>query len=159
MFKKILVCLDGSNLAEQILPFIMAQGNCFDKIVFLKVLASPEISLPFGVPGAPSVPINTEARLARFQKELIEAPAYLEKIAQPLREIGLDVDCVVLQGMPSETIVNYAKDNRVELIAMATHGHSGLRQVIVGSTAEFVLKNAGWTLLLMTPQKQGKAAR
>lgn len=157
MFEKILVCLDGSPLAEQILPYILAESDCLGKVIMLKVLLPPETSLPLGVPGAPGIPVHTESMLERFLKELEEAPAYLEQKAQSLRKKGLDVECVVLQGRPGETIVNYAKDNKVKLIAIATHGHSGLRQIAIGSTAEFVLRNSGLPLLLVTPKKQRKS--
>jgi len=157
MFEKVLVCLDGSPLAEQILPYVLAESDCWGKVIMLKVLTPPEATLPLGVPGAPGVPVHTESMLERFMKELEEAPAYLEEKAQPLRKKGLDVECVVRQGRPGETIVNYAKDNKVKLIAIATHGHSGLRQITIGSTAEFVLRNSGLPLLLVTPKKQRKA--
>jgi len=157
MFEKVLVCLDGSPLAEQILPYILAESSCFGKVIMLKVLLPPETSLPLGVPGAPGVPVHTEGMFEHFLKELEETPTYLEEKAQLLRKKGLDVECVVLQGRPGETIVNYAKDNKVKLIAIATHGHSGLRQIAIGSTAEFVLRNSGMPLLLLTPKKQRKS--
>lgn len=154
MFKKIIVCLDGSALAEEILPSIISEHGCFGKIILLKVLAIPEARLPLGIPGSPGVPVHTDSMLERFQKEMDEAPTYLEEKAQPLRELGADVDCVVLEGNPSEAIVDYARDNEASLIAIATHGHTGLRQIVMGSTAEYVLKHSGLPVLLVKPQKQ-----
>ena len=153
MFEKVLVCLDGSALAEQILPYILAESNCFGKVIILKVLAAPEVNLPLGVPGEPGVPVHTQAMVERFQRELAETPAYLEEKARPLREKGLDVECVTVQGRASEAIVAYAEDNSVSLIAIATHGHSGLRLVALGSTAEYVLRHSGLPVLLVTPRK------
>lgn len=153
MFEKVLVCLDGSTLAEQILPYIAAESDCLGKVIILKVLAMPEISLPLGVPGEPGLPVHTQAMVERFSRESAEMPAYLEAKAQPLREKGLDVECVTLQGMPSEAIVAYARDNDISLIAIATHGHSGLRQVTLGSTAEYVLRHSGLPVLLVRPLK------
>ncbi|OGO30327.1 MAG: hypothetical protein A2Z29_09685 [Chloroflexi bacterium RBG_16_56_11] len=154
MFEKVLVCLDGSALAEEILPYIHSEGKCLGKVILLKVIATPAISLPLGVPGEAGAPVHTDAMLERFRKELEETPDYLEKKAQPLRGSGLDVECVVLQGVPSEAIIAYARDNDVKLIAIATHGHSGLRQIALGSTAEYVLRHAGLPLLLITPRKR-----
>jgi nucleotide-binding universal stress UspA family protein len=159
MFEKVLVCLDGSALAEEILPYIAGGSRCFGKVLLVKVLAPPEVSLPIGVPGESGVLIQTSARLERFQKEMEETPAYLETKARPLRDSGLDVECVVLQGIPSQAIIDYARDNAVGLIAIATHGHSGLRHITLGSTAEFVLKHSGLPVLLVTPQKQRQATR
>ena len=153
MYERILVCLDGSDLAEQILPYIEEQADCFGKIILLFVVPTPEVTLPLGVPGTPGITIRTEGILKHFQKELEEAPRYLERMAQPLKNIGADVECVVLQGTPGEAIVDYARDNKVGLIAIATHGHSGLRSVLVGSTAEYVMRNSGSPLLVITPKK------
>ena len=154
MFEKVLVCLDGSALAEEILPYIHSEGKCLGKVILLKVIATPSISLPLGVPGEAGAPVHTDAMLERFRKELEETPDYLEKKAQPLMGSGLDVEFVVLQGVPSEAIIAYARDNDVKLIAIATHGHSGLRQIALGSTAEYVLRHAGLPLLLITPRKR-----
>jgi nucleotide-binding universal stress UspA family protein len=156
MFEKILVCLDGSFLAEQILPYISAEASHFSKVILLKVLVAPEMELPLGVPGQPAVPVYTQSRLDRFQKEAVETPVYLEEKAQLLREKGLDVESVIIQGIPRLAIISYARDNGVGLIAIATHGHSGLRQVALGSTAEYILKHAGLPILLVTPHKHGQ---
>ena len=156
MLEKVLVCLDGSALSEEILPYISGESRHLGKVILVKVVSSPEVNVPLGVPGETGGAVPTRGRLERFQKELEETPAYLEEKAQPLREKGLDVECVVLQGVPSEAIIDYAGDNAVGLIAIATHGHSGFRQMALGSTAEFVLKHAGRPVLLVTPQKHRK---
>lgn len=152
MFEKILVCLDGSPLAEQILPHLLAGG--FGKVVLLKVVDTSAINLPVGFPGEPAIPVRTKGMEKRFQDELSRMPDYLEKVAKPLREKGLSVECVVLEGIPSETIIAYAKENGVNLIAMATHGHSGLRQAVMGSTVEYVVKHGGLPVLLVTSEKR-----
>lgn len=159
MFEKVLVCLDGSALAEEILPYIAGDSRCFSKIILLKVIGIPGVSLPLGVPGEALGPVQTSAMLERLQQETEESPAYLEAKAQPLRDKGLDVECVVLQGIPSEAIIDYARDNQVGLIAIATHGHSGLRQIALGSTAEYLLKHSGLPVLMITPMKKRKTQR
>jgi nucleotide-binding universal stress UspA family protein len=154
MFEKVLVCLDGSALAEEILPYIAADSRSFGKIILLKVLATPGVDLPIGVPGETLGPVQTNAMFKHLQQEMEETPAYLEAKAKSLRDKGLDVECVVLQGIPSQAIIDYARDNEVGLIAIATHGHSGLRQITLGSTAEYLLKHAGLPVLMVTPRKQ-----
>ena len=154
MFEKVLVCLDGSALAEEILPYIAGDSRSFGKIILVKVLAAPGVELPIGVPGETLAPIQTNAMFKHFRQEMEETPAYLEAKAQPLRDKGLDVECVVLEGTPSQTIIDYARDNEVGLIAVATHGHSGLRQITLGSTAEYLLKHSGLPVLMVTPKKQ-----
>lgn len=153
MFDKVLVCLDGSKLAEQILPYIAGDGKKFKKIVLLEVIAPPGIAIPISVPGESVSKVQTQSMLDRASKEMEEAPQYLETKAEPLRKIGLKVTCVVLEGIPTQTIIQYAHDNNMGLIAIATHGFSGLRHITMGSTAEYILKHAGLPVLMVTPQK------
>jgi len=157
MYEKILVCLDGSSLAEQILPCIEREIDCFKKIIFLLVVPTPEVNLPLGVPGAPGLTVHTDSMIKHFQEELGKSPDYLERMAQPLRDNGADVECVILEGTPGEAIVSYARDSEVGLIAVATHGLSGLRSVVVGSTAGYILKNSGLPVLMITPEKNQHA--
>ena len=152
MFKKILVCLDGSKLSEEIIPYVAEEAKCIGKVMMLSVLSIPQVDLPLGVPGAPGATMRTESMLKEYAREVAEAPAYLEKQAKKLRDKGVDVECVVLQGSAGELIVKYAKENKVELVALATHGHSGLRNVVFGSTAEHVLRKVGLPVLLITPR-------
>jgi nucleotide-binding universal stress UspA family protein len=154
MFEKVLVCLDGSPLAEEILPYIAEESERFGKVILLKVIHSPDIELPIGIPGETLGPVQTTARLARLKQEMEETPVYLEHKARVLRDKGLFVECVVLEGTPTRAIIDYAHDNKVGIIAIATHGHSGFRHITMGSTAEYILKNAGLPLLIVTPKKK-----
>ncbi len=155
MFEKVLVCLDGSGVSEAILSYVAAEAGSFGKVVLLKVVDTAGVNLPLGVPGISGGQFRTAGQDRRFEKEMEEMPGYLEKLAGPLREKGLDVETVVVEGVPSESIIDYARDNGIGLIAMATHGHSGLRQVVMGGTAEYVVKHAGRPVLLVTPARQG----
>ena len=82
-----------------------------------------------------------------------EAMAYLEKMAEPLRKDGLDVACVALHGLAGDTIVSYAQNEQVDLIALATHGYSGLGRIVFGSIADHVLKESGLPILIIKPQE------
>jgi nucleotide-binding universal stress UspA family protein len=151
MLQKILVCLDGSSLAEQILPYATEQALHFSsKVVLLQVIAGPR-AIPSPVPGEPAFILVPEPE--ELQREQNEARAYLESVAQPLREKGLDVECVALPGTPSEAIVGYAAEREVDLIAIATHGRSGLRRMTFGSVADFVLRESGLPILLIKPRE------
>ena len=153
MFKKILVCLDGSSLAEQIVPYAEAQARHFrSKITLFQVITVPSSLYGVSVAG---VPAQTGEILEEvIKEEYSKAKAYLERLAQPLRDKGLDVECVALQGSPiGETIVSYAEKEKVELIALATHGHSGLGRIVFGSVADFVLKKSGLPILVIKPKE------
>lgn len=152
MYNKILVCMDGSELAEQILPFATEEALRFrSKVVLVHVVPEPVIVTP-GIPGAAGVPVETPGMLEQMQKEEKEASVYLNRISEMLQEKGLEAEPVVLQGPAGDAIVNYANDNDVELIAIATHGRSGLGRAVFGSVADYVLKNSGLPILVIRPQ-------
>jgi len=73
--------------------------------------------------------------------------------ARPARKGG-ELHCSTQQGYPiGDIIVNYAEQNEIDLIAIATHGHSGLARMVFGSVADFVLKNSGHPILVITPKE------
>ena len=157
MFEKVLVCLDGSVSAEEILPYISKESRHFGKVVLLKVVGPPVMELPIGVPGGELGPLQTKTMLKNFRDALTkEGPSYLEKQAEPLRAKGLDVETVVLECTPAKAIMDYAAENGVTMLAIATHGHGNLRELTVGSTAEYILKNSGLPVLMVTHKKKMK---
>ena len=150
MFEKILVCLDGSGAAEQILSHLMDEAICFHSdLVLLRVVSLPTIAIPVAIPGSPGIPVRTGGAIQRTTAGGNEAADYLERIAGPLREKGLDVEFMVLPGIAGETIINYAEENNFKLIAIATHGHGGLRRLAFGSTADFVLNHSSLPVLMV----------
>lgn len=152
MIKKILVCLDGSDLAEQTLPYVKEQARSLKStVVFLHVTPEPVI-VPLGIPGEPGYPVQTKSMVQEMQQEIIHSKEYLEKIALGFKKSRIKTKCVVLEGLAGEQIVNYAKKNRINLIAMATHGRSGLGRMILGSVADFVLRESGLPVLMIRPR-------
>ncbi len=147
MFKKILVCLDGSSLAEQILPYATEVAlGCGSRIVLL------EVTLP---PSAAIEPLTGYYRATPLEKILRqeqEARAYLKRIAQRPRKKGLKVSMLTASGDPGKTILNVANETNADLIVLSTHGRSGLRRLVFGSVADFVLKNSELPVLLRKPQ-------
>ncbi len=154
MFEKILVCLDGSELAEQIMPYAAEEALRFgNKLVLLQVV---------GTHGTPTVvsagasAYAAEAAAQRIEKDEIEAKAYLESLAQPLRDKGLDVQCVTIRGLQvGAAIIDYAEVHGIDLIAIATHGRSGLGRLVFGSVADFILREVGLPILVVKPKKSG----
>jgi len=78
-----------------------------------------------------------------------EAERYLVKVAEPMKEKGLRVECEVHQGSPAETIAAFAAHARADLIAMTTHARGGLERLFFGSVAEGVLRHASVPVLLL----------
>jgi nucleotide-binding universal stress UspA family protein len=157
MYKKILVCLDGSELAEQILPYAVEQAFHFNsKLVLLKVFIEPGFA-GLAVPGFPSVRLETSGMDKQIPKEEEEAKKYLNTVAEKiLAQKGLKAECIAELGVPGETIVKFAGDNNIELIMLATHGRSGAGRVILGSVADYVVRHAKVPVLLIRPEDTKK---
>jgi len=71
-----------------------------------------------------------------------EAAENLERYAKPLREAGLDVECVVREGYPASVIESEAEERPADLIVIGTRGHGGLKHLLLGSVAERVVQKA-----------------
>jgi nucleotide-binding universal stress UspA family protein len=152
MVKKILVCLDGSDLAKHILPHAKEHAKCSKStVVLLQVIPRPVI-VPPGLPGEPGYPIQTKSMIEEMQQEMLRSGEYLNNLALEFKELKIRTKCVTLEGLAGESIVKYAKENGIYLIAMATHGRSGLGRVILGSVADFVLRESGLPVLMVRPQ-------
>jgi nucleotide-binding universal stress UspA family protein len=150
--KKILVCLDGSALAEQVMPFATEEALVFRaELVLLQVVPEPVILLP-GIPGVEPVPIPTDTMVEGTRRALKRANDYLQEAAALPRDRDLHVETVAMLGRAGETILSYADRNSVSLIAIATQGRSGLGRAIFGSVADHVLRRSGLPVLVIRPK-------
>ncbi|MBN1188324.1 MAG: universal stress protein [Dehalococcoidales bacterium] len=159
MYKKILVCLDGSEMAEQILPFAVEQALHFNgKLVLFKTFSEPGF-VGLAVPGFPGVRLETGDLEKQLKMEEEESRKYLDSVAQGLlAQRGLKADCAAIMGVAGETIVKYAADNDIDLVALATHGRTGPGRVILGSVADHVIRHARVPILLIRPVEMKKKA-
>jgi len=154
MFKKILVCLDGSKLAEQIIPYATEEAIRFQgKLVLLQVVQEPVAFSP-GIPGEAPVPIQTDVMVEGTKEALNRARDYLDRLATPLRKRGIQVETVAIPGRAGEAILDYANTNSINLITIATHGRGGLRRAVFGSVADHVLRESGLPVLVIRPQDE-----
>jgi nucleotide-binding universal stress UspA family protein len=144
MFEKILVCLDGSSLAEQILPYATEQALHFhSKIVLLRVIRVPGRALP----GEPELVEEEDEPVTAEEDEIV---TYLDNVTDALSEKGLDVEGVIISARkPDIAIITYARENNVGLIALATRGHGAIGQMIWGSISESVLRKSGLPVLVL----------
>lgn len=143
MFERILVCLDGSDLAEEILPYATEIGRRFgSRLVLLEVTTAPSAVVE------PLTGYYAQTSSSEVLRSEDEASAYLEGIATRLQERGLDVDFLTLPGSPGAAIVDYAHGNQIDLVVLGTHGRSGLRRLVLGSIADYVLKRSGLPVLV-----------
>jgi nucleotide-binding universal stress UspA family protein len=150
-FARILLPLDGSQLSEQMI------GAAAD----FAALSGAELTLlmaldPTGMSYAPILyTAGLEGEVLDQMKN--EAHAYLEEAAAPLRDRGLRVKTQVVYAQPAVAILNYAFDHGSDLIAMATHGRSGLSRALLGSVADKILRGAHIPLLVQRPTAEATA--
>ncbi len=144
MYKTILVPLDGSVLAEKAIPHAMALAKGTGAQVTLLTV----VQLTFGVAGA-KLEAMPEFAAERRAALTGEAMVYLQKIQKDLTDQGVVAKPVALEGDIASEIINYAEKNDFDLIAMATHGRSGIRRFVLGSVAEKVIRSAGKPVLLI----------
>jgi nucleotide-binding universal stress UspA family protein len=152
MYKQMLITLDGSPLAEEVVVQATELALQCNAKVFLLQVVPPVYPITsqgdFGV-----VAEQSEEFLKRTGEE---AKAYLEWTAQPMRGKGLEVECVTIRGIPAEEIIRCAQNNGVDLIVMATHGRSGIGRMVLGSVADEVLRRSSLPLLLYKSEAQKK---
>ena len=139
MFKKILVPLDGSDLAAQILPQVETLAKQFKAQVTLLAVGSSDTCTGGGAP-----PETIKEGAACPELPLAR---YLEQAASKLRAQGVEVEWVYKQGNPAKEIVAYAAANNVDLIAIASHG-GGEIAWLLGSVAQKVIVHAPVAVLL-----------
>jgi nucleotide-binding universal stress UspA family protein len=153
MFERILVCLDGSELAEQILPYATEQALRFNsKLTLLQVVTMPSSVYTASVAG--ELPQTGDMIAKQIQTHEVEARAYLDRVTKSLLKKGMNVEYVILGPLqPGKAIVKYAQDNAIDLICIATHGRSGLGRVVFGSVADLVLRESGLPILVIKPKE------
>lgn len=141
MYKRILCTLDGSELAERALPHAVAVARAFDAaLVLLRVVEPPP---PPVLPDMAAIELQVLPELTQV------AQAYIERTVRGLGTAELEVTGDVVEGRAAEAIAEYARQHQVDLIAMATHGRSGLSRWAFGSVAERVLRLAPCPVLLV----------
>jgi nucleotide-binding universal stress UspA family protein len=145
MYKRILLPLDGSALAEQALPYAIAQAERFGAgLIVLRALQ----------PLSQSGEFSTRAVKRAEERTKTLAREYLERVAAVSRAQGIPTEVVTVEGGPHEAIVKFAEDNAVDLIIISDHGRSGLTRWLVGTVADHVVRGAKVPVLLLRASQQ-----
>jgi nucleotide-binding universal stress UspA family protein len=136
MWQKILVPLDGSELAELALPYAQELAGAFNSELILLYVSEAS------------------------EKEYLHMhQLYLEEIALPMKKTVERVSPVVISGKPAEAVVKYTRKNDIGLIVMASHGHSGIIPWAKGGIAGKVIRTTGVPLLLIKETKRRHQAK
>ena len=150
MYTRMLIPLDGSKLAENVLPYARALAGALDlRIELLSVVDTMDFAK------------TTHAGHVRDFDPIIEAAVregeqYLENVARSFTGKTVD-NCVVEQGQADQIIIEKAARDKETLIGMATRGRSGIHRWLMGSVAEKVLRGATNPLLLVRGDEEGKS--
>ena len=131
-YKRVLVALDGSTACEAVLRFLMEIAGPLDMTVMLLHVLEP--ITPQAAEGT-VVLDDVEARRH-------EAEEYLAPISAALRSQGVNTAWAIRRGRPADEILAAAQEGGADLIAMATHGRTGVGRLLFGSVAEAVLRRA-----------------
>ena len=146
MYQRILIPLDGSELAECALPHAkeIAKGCNIGEVVLLEVVEPPS-SFTGGS-------IDFIAFQNASHRAIVEAAeGYVAKVQSQLSSEGLNVRSEVLIGKAAETIMEFAEKNAVDIIAIATHGRSGISRWRFGSVANKLLQASHVPILIIRP--------
>ncbi|MBW1803771.1 MAG: universal stress protein [Deltaproteobacteria bacterium] len=143
MYKTILIPLDGSKRAEAILPHVEDIAKHYSsKLILLQV-----IELSWIITG-PEMTYNTQyEKDMDYQTE--QAKSYLGHLRKQFLEKGIDAAIQITQGPVVDAILHVADSEKVDLIALASHGRSGVSRVFYGSVAAGILQRVDRPLLLI----------
>jgi nucleotide-binding universal stress UspA family protein len=145
--KRVVVPLDGSSLAETVLPHAKEMARRLSlEVALIRVVTVP--TWPgAGHEGYPVEVTGLEERLEA------EAATYLERVGRGFSAEGIPTQWKVLKGNPGPTILSYAQGSLENLVAISTHGRSGLGRLVMGSVADLLIRSLGTPVLVVGPPR------
>ena len=186
MYKHILVPLDGSTLAEAVLPFVELLAKAGSaKVTLVTVGEHPADNMPPEPQGLPSsleggahpgegyrdqteyrVGLQAESELLQrrpYLDQIVEriisyGKVYLNHVARRLQSKGVETEVDVLLGRPASQIADYAQEHSVDLVAMSTHGRGGLARWLYGSVANELRNSLQQPFLLIRSMEESSQA-
>ena len=136
MYQRIMVPLDGSELAACVLPHVeaIAKGCNPEEIILVRVVE------PLHMHGGEEYGIVQEERKKLEADSMDVAQDYLKRIKRQLEDKGLMVKSAVIFGKAADELVDYVKNNNIDLVIIASHGRSGVSRWVWGSVADRILR-------------------
>lgn len=149
MYQKIMVPLDGSELAECVLPHVEAitSGCRVTNIVLVRVI--DPIQLPASVPARGEFGFREKDRMQLEEHRKEASENYLQNIAESFKIKVAKPSYVVLEGKVADSLAYYAVNNNVDLIVMASHGRSGVSRWVLGSVANRIVSSSCVPVLMV----------
>jgi len=150
MYQTLLVPLDGSPRAESILPHVENLATRFKaKVIFIQVVEPP---LQFVNPSFYETTIQTDViheHLMDFKRKQEDITAYLASIQDGFQKKGIDSRIIVELGPAVDTIISVAQREKVDLIAVASHGRTGMSRVFYGSVTAGIMQKIDRPILII----------
>jgi nucleotide-binding universal stress UspA family protein len=145
MYKRMMVPLDGSELAECVLPHVEAfvKGFNLSDVILVRVVEPEAVSYRHMLPKETPTIAQREADRKSSAKD------YLNRVVARIRCEGATLRAEVLVGKAAESLVDYAEKNNIDLILTATHGRSGVTRWVLGSVADKILRSANVPVLMV----------
>ena len=152
MYRQVLVALDGSVLAERVLPHVewLAEKSGATVMLLRATTSVERIIAESSQFGQAAVPMTSGVDATELvNAERAEASEYLDEVAGRLRGRGITVETMTPEGSADQEILEAARRLPADLILMTTHGRSGLGRLVFGSVAEGVLRSSPCPVLLI----------
>lgn len=156
MFKRVVVALDGSEIAERLVALMEELGRTGSEIVLVQATVPVEEVIARTTPAGAMAGGGTVDAYELTEQEAAEAERYLSDIADRLRARKVRVETVHEQGKPAEVILRVAQERGADLIAMTTHGRGGISRLVFGSVTEEVLRHTAIPVLVMPVREAAK---
>jgi nucleotide-binding universal stress UspA family protein len=143
VFKSVIVPLDGSELAESVIPMVAGVAKKLD----IEVVLFRAYHIPYNAyAGGDGYMVNYDELIASVRDESSE---YLEKKVAELKKLGVaKVSAVTKEGFPGDEIIALGRKTADNLIAMCSHGRSGVKRWVLGSVTETVVRHSGDPVLV-----------
>jgi nucleotide-binding universal stress UspA family protein len=147
LIKRMLVPLDGSDMSANVLKTVEPMAARLSSEIVLFQAVEPVRYIPGFETMVPNVVLPSDDEIKN------SAARYLAGIGAPLKGRGVKTSSVVIVDAPAEAIIDYADTGNIDIIAMTTHGLSGIQRWVFGSTTEKVLQAAGKPVLVIPSSK------
>ena len=150
MYKKIMVPLDGSELAECVLPHVDGfVTECQVETIIFVWVVEPHYST-FTAPANPQISVNMQENAKILgEQEKSSAARYLKQVISRVKQGGIKYKKEVLVGKVADSLVDYVDTNKIDLVLIATHGRSGISRWVRGSIADRVLRSSRAPVLMV----------
>ncbi len=147
MYKKIMVPLDGSKLAECVFPHLetVVKGCKSPEVIIVQ--AVEPLSVPYGREVSQFTSLEQVKAFETHRKT--EAEKYLKEVVARLEKTGANVRADVIYGKAGEALSDYANKNDVDLVVIATHGRSGISRWVWGSVADRLVRSVSVPVLMV----------